>query len=191
MIKNCKSKEEFVQALTPDIKPKDKKEYTTAQMKDVLTLADNYAKKYSTCKKTAVGCYLVAETEWRTVISKGCNSNPEESCKKLGCLREEKFGNNSKEHRNTCRCHGRHAEQDALLRAFVSTRAAMLRGSTAFVTRYPCEDCAKALLDAGVKRIVYGREFPVSEETTWLCEQYGAELTHIADWNCDPKDTNS
>lgn len=189
-MKICKSKEEFEQTLTPEVNPKEKKSYTRAQMKDILTLADNYAKNNSTCKKTHVGCYLVAETEWRTVISKGCNNNMEEPCTEIGCLREKVFGNNSKEHRQTCRCYGRHAEQDALKRV-VESKKALLQGATAFVTRYPCEDCAKALLDAGIRKIVYGREFPVSEKTIYLCEQYGAEIVHIADWNCDENDTNN
>lgn len=166
------------------------KNYTTAQMKDILTLANNYANNNSTCKKTHVGCYLVAETEWRTVISKGCNNNTEEPCNKIGCLREERFGSNSKEYRQTCRCYGHHAEQDALSKV-PEEKKKLLLGATAFVTRYPCEECAKALLDAGIRRIVYGREFPVSEETKNLCEEYGAGITHIADWNCDENDTNN
>ena len=97
-MKICKSKEEFNESLKPEIHPKDKSGYTTAQMKDILTLADNYAKNKSTCRKTHVGCYLVAETTWRTVISKGCN-NAEENCREIGCLREEIFGDNSKQHR--------------------------------------------------------------------------------------------
>lgn len=188
-IKHCKSKEEFDQALDPEVKPKGKKAYTKAQMKDILTLANNYAKNNSTCKKTHVGCYLVAETEWRTVISKGCN-NGKENCKEVGCLREEKFGSNSKEHRQTCRCYGHHAEQDALKRVSVSGKK-LLQGATAFVTRYPCEDCARALCEAGIKRIVYGREFEISEDTKKLFENYGVEIIHIKDWNCDENDTNN
>ena len=166
------------------------KGYATAQMKDILTLADNYAKNNTTCKKTAVGCYIVNEDpKWRTVLAKGCN-NSEESCKELGCLREQLFGSNSKEHRKTCRCHGKHAEQDALKNVPNSQRH-LLKGATAFVTRYPCEDCAKALIDAGVKRIVYGREFAMADGAFLACEDVGIEVIHIADWNCDENDTNN
>ena len=164
--------------------------YGMGQMKDILTLADNYAKNNSTCKKTVVGCYLIHEDpQWRKVLAKGCN-NSKESCKDLGCLREEIFGDNSKEHRKTCRCAKNHAEIDALSRVPKDKRK-FLPGSTAFVTRYPCEECTKALVEAGVKRIVYGRPFPMSEESVSLATDAGIEIIWIKDWNCDENDTNN
>jgi deoxycytidylate deaminase len=163
--------------------------YLTKQAKDVLTLANNYAEQNSTCKKTHVGCYIVAEGGWRTVLSKGCN-NGEENCKEVGCLREEQFGDNSKEHRKTCRCYGNHAEQDAL-KKIPDYKRKFLEGASAFVTRYPCEECAKALIEAGIKLVVYGREFPITEETAKLFEEASVEVVHIADWNCDTNDTNN
>lgn len=166
------------------------KGYVTAQMKDILTLADNYAKNNTTCKKTAVGCYIINEDpNWRTVLAKGCN-NSEESCKELGCLREQLFGSNSKEHRITCRCYGNHAEQDAL-KNVPKSKKDLLKGATAFVTRYPCENCTKALIYEGVKRIIYGREFLMEDGARNLCDNAGIEVIHIADWNCDENDTNN
>ena len=165
------------------------KGYTTKQAMDVLTLANNYAEQNTTCKKTAVGCYLVAETEWRTVIAKGCN-NSEESCKELGCLREILFGSNSKDHRATCRCYGKHAEQDAL-KNVPKDKKDLLKGATAFVTRYPCDECTNALIEAGVKQIVYGREFLMSDQAEKACRDAGIEIAHLADWNCDEEDKNN
>lgn len=159
--------------------------YTTNQAKDILTLADNYAKNNSTCKKTAVGCYIVHEGVYRTVAAKGCN-NSKVSCKDAGCLREEKCGSNSKDHRTTCRCYGNHAEQDAIRKTKYP-----LEGASAFVTRYPCDECAKALIDAGIKLVVYGREFPISENAEHLFKEAGVEVVHLADWNCDENDTNN
>lgn len=162
--------------------------YTTNQAKDILTLADNYAKNHSTCKKTAVGCYLVHEGAYRTVIAKGCN-NSEISCKDNGCLREENFGSNSKEHRTICRCYGNHAEQDAL--KYANHLRFSLQGESAFVTRYPCDECAKALIKAGIKLVVYGRKFPISENAEQMFKEAGVEVVHLADWNCDENDTNN
>lgn len=160
--------------------------YTTNQAKDILTLADNYAKNNSTCKKTAVGCYIVNEGIYRTVAAKGCN-NSEISCKDEGCLREESFGSNSKNHRTICRCYGNHAEQDALRELIGIDKT----GMSAFVTRYPCDECAKALIDAGIKLVVYGREFPISAEAEQMFKEAGVEVVHLADWNCDENDTNN
>lgn len=159
--------------------------YTTNQAKDILTLADNYAKNNTTCKKTAVGCYIVHEAEHRIVIAKGCNRG-EVSCKEEGCLREETFGSNSKEHRAVCRCYGNHAEQDALKFATCWD----LRGESIFVTRYPCDECAKEIIKRGIKLVVYGREFPISDKAAKAFEKAGVEVVHIADWNCDEEDKN-
>ena len=160
--------------------------YTTKQAMDILTLADNFAKQNTTCKKTAVGCYIVNEYEHRTVAAKGCNRN-EESCKDIGCLREQVYGNNSKEHRQTCRCYGHHAEQDAISRIGEDHAKEL----SAFVTRYPCDECAKALIGAGVKLVVYGRKFPIDYETSLLFEDADVEVVHLADWECDENDSNN
>lgn len=160
--------------------------YTINQAKDILTLADNYAKNHSTCKKTAVGCYIVHESGHRVVFAKGCN-NSEILCKDEGCLREIQHGSNSKEYRMTCRCYGNHAEQDALKKAAHYD----LRGDTVFVTRYPCDECAKEIIDAGIKLVVYGREFPISANAEKMFEEAGVEVVHLADWNCDENDVNN
>lgn len=160
--------------------------YTINQAKDILTLADSYAKKHSTCKKTAVGCYIVHEAEHRTVLAKGCNRG-EISCKDEGCLREQTFGDNSKDHRSVCRCYGNHAEQDALKFAICFD----LRGESLFVTRYPCDECSKAIIKAGIKLVVYGREFPISANAEKMFEEAGVEVVHLADWNCDENDVNN
>lgn len=54
-----------------------------------------------------------------------------------------------------------HAEMDALLscaRAGISTRAASL-----FCTTFPCHNCAKHIIDAGVERVVYVEPYPKSK----------------------------
>lgn len=163
------------------------KKYTTGQMHNILTLADNYARMNSTCTKTAVGCYIVAEDEWRTVLAKGANCG-EVNCKEVGCLRIEKFGDNSKEHRNVCRC--THSEINALNNV-PEDKKKLLKGATAFVTRYPCENCTKALIDAGIKRIVYGRAFEMDYKARKMAFDNDVVVLHIDTWNCDSTDTNN
>ena len=161
--------------------------YTKGQMENILTLADNYAKQNTTCKKTAVGCYLVEEGGWRKVLGKGANRGGV-NCREEGCLREELFGDNSKEHRSVCRCV--HSEINALSRV-ADDRKVCLKGATAFVTRYPCDACAKALVEAGIKGVVYGRPFEISEEAKTLFRENAVEVIHMADWTCDENDTNN
>lgn len=160
--------------------------YGKGQIKNILTLADNYAKNHTTCTKTTVGCYIISETSWRTVLSKGANCGT--NCKTEGCLRIKLFGNNSKEHREVCTV--THSEIDALSNV-PEDRKNELKGATAFVTRYPCDGCAKALVDSGIKTVIYGREFPISEFAKKLFEENNVEVIHISDWNCDETDRNN
>lgn len=48
-----------------------------------------------------------------------------------------------------------HAEQNAIL---YSNRDELI-GATAYVTHQPCENCAKLLIQSGVKRIVYKEKY--------------------------------
>lgn len=146
----------------------------------LLDFANLYAELNSTCTKTAVGCVLFKEG---LAFSYGANQG-EIDCRKFGCLRIATFGNNSKEHRNVCRC--THSEINAIKRANGSTK-----GTTAVVTRYPCDDCAKALVGAGIKKVVYGREFEISDWAKKLFADNGVEVIHIPEWNCDKADTNN
>ena len=54
--------------------------YAKKQAEDILTLAYNHALKNST-EENKVGCYIVKEGGWRTVLSKGFNSKYESALK--------------------------------------------------------------------------------------------------------------
>ena len=150
-----------------------------------LDYADDYAKRNTTCNKTAVGCVIVKEDDCGgyQLIAQGANKGMID-CHKVGCLRVQIFGNNSKAHRDICRC--RHSEINALREARES-----VVGATAIVTRYPCDDCAQALVEAGIKRVIYGREFKISEFAEKLFANNNIDVIHFSNWNCDKKDTNN
>ncbi len=54
------------------------------------------------------------------------------------------------------RCRGAHGEINAIINSGDTRR---LRGSTIFITLFPCYDCMKALVNVGVKKIVYLEEY--------------------------------
>ena len=64
------------------------------------------------------------------------------------------FENNTKElgYENTKYCYINHAEYNAILG---SGNVSKLKGATAFVTLYPCSECAKAMAACKIKRVVY------------------------------------
>jgi len=54
------------------------------------------------------------------------------------------------------RCNGAHAEMNAIAN---SPDTSKLRGSTLYLSIYPCYDCMKILNNVGVKRIVYKEDY--------------------------------
>ena len=141
-------------------------------MKDPIMLylkaAGAYAKEYSGCTKVSVGCCIVKND---TIISMGANRACPNLCKTKGCLRVAKYGDNSKEHRNPDDCRAIHSEADAIAKA--ARNGISVAGATMYVTRYPCEACARLIAAAGIKVVVYGRQQGISAMTEEIFKEAG------------------
>lgn len=74
-----------------------------------------------------------------------------------------------------------HAERNAVLNFRGSLRE--LSGSTAYVTHYPCNECAKELIQVGVKRVIYARPYlsavGLTEASRRMFEMSGVETTEL------------
>lgn len=151
---------------------------------DRLDIAYRYAQKVSGCKKVAVGSMIT--NKCGAVISMGANRAIPDLCKCRGCLRVEKYGNDSKSHRNPEDCRAIHSEIDAITaaaRTGVSTDDASI-----YVTRYPCEACARAIISAGIRHVVYGGTTKISEETRQMFENDDVTYTYVPNWKEDDSD---
>ncbi len=72
-------------------------------------------------------------------------------------------------------CRGLHAEQNAIIQAAVHGTA--IKGAIFYVTHQPCVLCAKILINAGIKKIVFQGEYP-DPMALALFEEAGVELVH-------------
>jgi len=70
-----------------------------------------------------------------------------------------------------------HAEQNAV--ADCAKRGVQCNGSTAYITHYPCCNCIKILLAAGIYNIIYINDYRNDEIIPWLVEQAGASLQKL------------
>lgn len=147
---------------------------------DYLDMAQLYADKQSGCCKVAVGCVIVKDDR---IISFGANRAVSHPCKTRGCLRVLKYGDDSKSHRNPEDCSSIHSEIDAL-----SNLRESAVGATAYVTRYPCEGCAKALVSAGIREVVYGGTTRISSMTENMFEDHDIRCVYLPDWKTDLTD---
>lgn len=152
----------------------------TMRHEDYLDMAQLYADKLSGCVKVAVGCVIVKEDR---MISFGANRSVAYPCKTHGCLRVRRYGDDSKLHRNPEDCSSIHSEVDAL-----SNLRESAAGATAYVTRYPCEGCAKALISAGIKEVVYGGTARISDMTRDMFDEYNIQCIWLPDWKTDLSD---
>lgn len=151
---------------------------------EMLYRAQNYAEAKSTCKKVHVGSRIVT-TDLMEI--NGCNRGIERSCVLQGCHRVEKYGENSKIHRLPSDCVAIHSEVDAISKA--ARNGFSLDDAVIFVTRYPCESCARAIITSGIRKVVYGRKESISDMTKSMFDVAGVEVVHESDWLCE--DDNS
>lgn len=108
----------------------------------------------STCRRRQVGAVIICD---RRILTTGYNGAPSglAHCLDIGCLREEK-GIASGERHELCR--GLHAEQNAIIQAALS--GVSIKGGTLYTTHFPCGLCAKMIINSGLKRVVYGCDYP-------------------------------
>ena len=144
-----------------------------------MKMAQLYADQHSGCRKVSVGSAIVKGGRIRSL---GANVAVPDLCLCTDCMRVQKYGNDSKIHRNPEDCRAVHSEIDALV-----TLDGNAAGSTIYVTRYPCEACARAIVAAGVKQVVYGGKASISALTREIFEYGGVTYRHLP-WGDDDSD---
>ena len=148
-----------------------------------LDLAQKYANMMSGCSKVKVGCLITNQYGYLTKKESKCygsNKGIGYDCLKDGCRRIKLYGEASKEHRLPSDCNSLHSEIDAIANA--AKNCMITRDATMFVTRYPCEACARAIVAAGIKAVYYGREQEISEYTKQIFDDGGVKYYHVSDW---------
>lgn len=120
----------------------------------------------ATCPRRHVGAVLVRDYR---VVATGYNGSVpgEPHCRDVGCLMDNG---------HCIRCI--HAELNALLQCAVSTQTS--GGATLYCTDFPCMNCAKALVQAGVVRVVYVSDYP-DTNSALVFQRAGVELCRAAD----------
>lgn len=127
----------------------------------------------STCLRRQVGALLVRD---KRVLATGYNGAPAglPHCEEVGCRRAE-LGVASGAGWELCR--GLHAEQNAIIQG--ALHGVSVQDATLYCTTQPCVICAKMLINAGVKRIVYEGEY-ADELALEMLQQAGMELARFA-----------
>jgi dCMP deaminase len=111
-------------------------------------------KERSTCLRRKVGAIIVKD---KRIIATGYNGAPSglKHCYEVGCLREQL---NIPSGQNHELCRGIHAEQNAIIQA--AMYGVSINEATIYITHNPCVQCAKMIINAGIKRVVFCGEYP-------------------------------
>lgn len=148
-----------------------------------LHKAQHYANEHSTCQKVKVGSLIEVRTNYGELTVLGSNHGIGYSCIACGCMRKKLYGEDSKNHRLPSDCDAVHSEIDAI--ATAAEQGLRLADATIFITRYPCENCARAIALSGISRVVYGRKQEVSKYTESILSHalHKIELIHLEDFD--------
>ena len=108
----------------------------------------------STCPRAQVGAVIVKD---KRILTTGYNGSPSglPHCTEVGCLME-----------NGHCIRTLHAEQNAIIQA--ALHGVSTGGSSIYVTHQPCFLCAKMIINAGIKEIIYGQEYPDQRSRRFL-----------------------
>ena len=127
----------------------------TGKRKDYITWDEYFmgvavlSGKRSKDPSTQVGACIVSEDN--KILSMGYNGFP------MGCSDDEfPLGRENEEDDpyNTKYFYSAHSELNAIL----NYRGGSLEGSKLYVTLFPCNECAKAIIQAGIKTVVYASD---------------------------------
>ncbi len=128
---------------------------------------------WSTCVRREVGSVIVRD---KRIIATGYNGAPSGvlSCEEKGyCIRDRlSIASGTRQEI----CYATHAEQNALVQA--SKLGISVDGATIYVTHQPCIICAKLIINAGIKRVVYAYDYP-DYCSIELLKQAGVEICHL------------
>ena len=131
---------------------------------------------WSSCyqENRQVGADIVKE---KRIVATGYNgaSAGIVSCKEKGvCMRREMGIASGTRHEL---CYATHAEQNAIVQA--ARLGISIDGATLYCTHQPCVICAKMLINAGIKRIVFKNGYP-DEFSLKLLNEAKVELVQFS-----------
>ena len=115
----------------------------------------------SYCERRKVGALVVKD---KMIISDGYNGTP------------SGFENICEDENNVTKTYVLHAEANAITKIAHSSNSS--EGATMYVTASPCIECAKLIIQSGIKRVVYSEKYRL-EDGINLLKRAGVETIYI------------
>ncbi|MDH7515136.1 MAG: dCMP deaminase family protein [Bacteroidota bacterium] len=120
-----------------------------------MNIAEMVAER-ATCNRAKVGAVIVKD---KNIIATGYNGAPAglPHCTDVGCLIYVSRNPDGEEEENCFRTI--HAEINAIVQA--AKHGVAIQGADIYVTASPCYHCMKTIMNAGIRRVIYGRPYKI------------------------------
>ncbi len=128
--------------------------------KSYLKMAHVWAEN-SYCKRRQVGALIVKD---RMIISDGYNGTP------------SGFENVCEDETGATKQYVLHAEANAITKVAKSNNSS--EGATLYITDSPCVECSKLIIQSGIRRVVYDREYRIVDGLA-LLSRAGVQVDHL------------
>ena len=128
--------------------------------KRYMQMARSWAEN-SYCERRKVGALIVKN---KMIISDGFNGTP------------SGFENICEDENNTSKPYVLHAEANAITKVARSNNSS--DGATLYVTASPCIECAKLIIQSGIKRVVFGEHYRITDGID-LLKRAGIEVVYL------------
>lgn len=120
----------------------------------------------STCDRAFVGCVIVNDDH--RIVSTGYNGSV------AGNPHCDDVGHTMRDGHCIATIH---AEMNALL--YCAKEGIPVKNCIVYVTHFPCLNCTKALIQAGIKKIYYKYEYNVDEYALYLLKNNNVEIEKL------------
>jgi len=120
----------------------------------------------STCDRAFVGCVLVNDDH--RIVSTGYNGSV------AGNPHCDDVGHTMRDGHCIATIH---AEMNALL--YCAKEGISVKNCNAYITHFPCLNCTKALIQAGIKKIYYKYEYNIDEYALYLLKNNNVEIQKL------------
>lgn len=128
--------------------------------KRYLRMADIWSEN-SYCQRRKVGALIVKD---KMIISDGYNGTP------------SGFENVCEDENNVTKPYVLHAEANAITKIARSNNSS--DGATLYITDSPCIECAKLIIQSGIKRVVYSKKYRLDDGLN-LLRKANIEVVYI------------
>ncbi len=130
----------------------------------------NVAATRSNCSRRHVAAVLVRD---HRIISTGYNGTPRgiKNCDDGGCPR---CSSNAPSGTALSECLCSHAEENSIVQA--AYHGICVKDSTLYTTFSPCLQCAKMIINAGIKEVVYHKHYSIDDTSLRILKEAGVAV---------------